>query len=129
MSDYKIAAQLLAKSQQELQALHEMRDNANIVDEIFGFMAQQAVEKALKAWMAAKNIPYALTHDLSILLADLKNNGENIEGFWDLIDLNPYAVQFRYETLSLEEPPIDRQKLINQVKEIIKIVKTIIDHS
>jgi HEPN domain-containing protein len=58
---------------------------------------QQAVEKALKAWLALKRIDYPKTHDLNPLLGLLEDQGERIEPFWSLLELNPFGVQFRYE--------------------------------
>ncbi len=62
-----------------------------------GFHLQQAVEKSLKAWLALKGIDYPRTHDLNPLLGLLEDQDENIEPFWSLLELNPFAVQFRYE--------------------------------
>ena len=81
--DYR-AAQILARS-----------DDPQI--EAAGFHLQQAVEKSLKAWLALKGIDYPKTHDLSLLLRILEDEGEDIEEFWSLLELNPFAIQFRYE--------------------------------
>ena len=63
-----------------------------------GFHLQQAVEKSLKAWLALEGVAYPRTHDLSLLLGLLEDQGQSIEtGFWSLLELNPFAVQFRYE--------------------------------
>jgi HEPN domain-containing protein len=62
-----------------------------------GFHLQQAVEKYLKAWLALKGIDYPRTHDLNPLLGLLEDQDENIGPFWTLLELNPFAVQFRYE--------------------------------
>ncbi|MEN6425774.1 MAG: HEPN domain-containing protein [Phycisphaerales bacterium] len=62
-----------------------------------GFHLQQAVEKSLKAWLALKRIEYPKTHDLNPLLGLLEDQDENVEPFWPLLELNPFAVQFRYE--------------------------------
>ena len=62
-----------------------------------GFHLQQAVEKSLKAWLALKRIDYPRTHDLNPLLGLLEDQDEKIEPFWSLLELNPFAVQFRYE--------------------------------
>lgn len=62
-----------------------------------GFHLQQAVEKSLKAWLVLKRIDYPRTHDLNPLLGLLEDQGEEIDLFWSLLELNPFAVQFRYE--------------------------------
>lgn len=69
-----------------------------------GFMAQQAVENALKALLAAHDLPFPRVHDLrrlSELLPDPKPDVPANE----LAELNPWAVQGRYE---LEEAALDR---------------------
>ncbi|MHC4167802.1 MAG: HEPN domain-containing protein [Planctomycetota bacterium] len=62
-----------------------------------GFHLQQAVEKALKVWLALRGVDYPKTHDLNPLLGLLEDQDENIGPFWTLLELNPFAVQFRYE--------------------------------
>ena len=47
--------------------------------------------------MAFKHIDYPKTHDLSLLLRLLEDAGADIEPFWPLMGLTPFAVQFRYE--------------------------------
>ena len=51
----------------------------------------------MKAWLALKGIDYPRTHDLNPLLGLLEDHDENIQPFWTLLELNPFAVQFRYE--------------------------------
>ena len=48
-SDKEHAAQLLTMSVKDHNALAGMLDTSNFSEEVFGFHAQQAVEKALKA--------------------------------------------------------------------------------
>jgi len=126
MRDLKKARDLLAKAELELQALREIGGNNKIADEIFGFLAQQAVEKSLKAWLAVGGAEYPLTQDLSMLLNELKLRGEDVERFENLIDLNPYAVQYRYELVAPDEPAILRDDLIRQVKEILEVVSSVV---
>lgn len=65
--------------------------------EAAGFHLQQSAEKSLKVWLITKGIPFPRTHDLSLLLGLLEDGGEAIDPFWGLLELNPFAVQFRYE--------------------------------
>ncbi len=37
------------------------------------------------------------THDLNLLLGLLEDAREGIDVYWELLELNPFAVQFRYE--------------------------------
>jgi HEPN domain-containing protein len=45
----------------DLRALQGMLDNKTFADEVFGFHAQQIVEKSLKAWLSLRGVtPQAL---------------------------------------------------------------------
>lgn len=62
-----------------------------------GFHLQQCVEKSLKAWLTLRDIDYPRTHDLNVLLGLLEDEGEDVSPYWALLELNPFAVLFRYE--------------------------------
>ena len=65
--------------------------------EAAGFHLQQSVEKTLKAWLTGLGVTFPRTHDLSLLLGLLEDEGHVIDPYWELLALNPFAVQFRYE--------------------------------
>jgi hypothetical protein len=52
MNDREHAEDILETGRRDLRALRAMHDVEAFPDEIFGFHAQQAVEKAMKAWLA-----------------------------------------------------------------------------
>jgi HEPN domain-containing protein len=60
------------------------------------FLAQQAVEKYIKAVLVHFQISFPLVHDLGILIALLPDDKMPPEGF-SLIELNPFATVHRYE--------------------------------
>ncbi len=63
-----------------------------------GFHAQQAVEKALKAVMAARELEVSRTHDLAALGQALIDQGTELPVSVDqLRSLNPFAVEYRYD--------------------------------
>lgn len=88
-------------------------------DEIFGFHAQQAVEKALKSWIALIGHEYPKTHDLMSLIDVLADAGEDVQGLDDLTELNPFAVQFRYEAFDEEDVPIERPVLLAEIERLL----------
>ncbi len=92
MAIYEEASLLLAAAKKDLRALQGMLNPAVFADEIFGFHAQQAVEKALKAWLAFLDVQYPRTHDLTLLLTLLEAHGQEVSDFQDMTELNPYAV-------------------------------------
>lgn len=68
---------------------------------IVGFHGQQAVEKAFKAVLASREIPYARTHNLSMLVALLAQHGFQAPGVpVDYAFLTPFGVAFRYDDTS-----------------------------
>lgn len=121
MSDLEHARDLLAMARSDLNALRGMlqvddRDAKEFFsDEIFGFHAQQSVEKILKARVASLGGSYPKTHDLMLLLSTLSGLGQDVTDLMELVDLNSYAVQFRYEAFDLEDDELDRDALLKTV--------------
>jgi HEPN domain-containing protein len=103
-------------ARKDFDALRGMIDNPFFADEIFGFHAQQAIEKAFKAWLAQNGIEYPLTHDLSRLLLILEESGQDVTAYWPLVEFNVFAVQARYESglMALEEP-LDRTSIVSSI--------------
>lgn len=116
----------------DLKALKAMTNADAFDDEIFGFHAQQAVEKSLKAWIAALGGTFGFTHDLRMLLLTLRDLGCEIEPLRALIRLNVYAVQFRYEPVESFSGDIDRPALIARVEalhdQVDKVLETLEAH-
>lgn len=124
MNDREHARLLLAMAENDLRALAGMQgDPESFADEIFGFHAQQAIEKALKAWIAARGLIYPLTHDTGELLALLEEDGVDVSRFMDLIRYDSFAVLFRYEALEEEVPVLDRSSVIEDVTALFDRVK------
>lgn len=126
MSGHDLAHELLATAKSDLKALSNMADPHAFDDRIFGFHAQQAVEKALKAWLNRLQGSHPFTHDLSLLLHALEDLGQEIESCWDFLDLSGYAVQFRYETLAEGEEPLDRCALVKETDALIERVEKVL---
>lgn len=55
MSDLDHARMMLNMAGKDLKALQNMLDMNAFANEIFGVHAQQAVEKALKAWLSLRS--------------------------------------------------------------------------
>ena len=98
-------------------------DTPVFADEIFGFLAQQCVEKSLKAWISLLYTPYPRTHDIVALLKILASAGESIEAYRSLPTLEAYAVTYRYESLrDNDENPLDRTDTLAQVRTLFDTV-------
>jgi len=88
--------------------------------ETFGFHAQQAVEKALKGWLAAKGVLYPRIHDLDRLLDLLREEGAVVPPEFDALGaLTDFGVAFRYEAYDEPDEPFDRTQMIAQVERLI----------
>lgn len=126
MSEIKHARALLDLAEKDFKALGGMEDTLTFADEVFGFHAQQAVEKTLKAWLAALGLEYPLTHNLARLLALLEKQGAGVDEFWDLAEYTAYAVEYRYGTLGMAEEPLDRPAVIRQLQILLHRVRGIL---
>ena len=117
-----LAQELLNTAKSDLKALEHMLDPGAFDDRVFGFHAQQAVEKALKAWLDLLQQTHPLTHDLSLLLHALQKQGVDVEPWWSFLDLSGYAVQFRYEAVPEGEEPLDRRSLLSGIRRLVQNV-------
>lgn len=126
MSAIDHARMLHQMAGKDLVALKAMTDTESFADEIFGFHAQQAVEKSLKAWISAIGGTFGFTHDVRMLLLTLREHGCEIEPFKDLIRLNVYAVQFRYEPMEPLTSSLDRVAWLARVEEVYQAVNQVL---
>ena len=121
MSDLKCAEAMLGAAERDLLTLRSMSDEAP--EESFGFHLQQATEKGLKAWIAARGEQYPLTHSIEALLRLLRRSSVNTEHFEALDQFTPYAVTFRYEGVGPEAEPIDRGAMMALVETLLQQVR------
>lgn len=124
MADLEQARSLLRMAYKDFNALVGMQGNSLFADEIFGFHAQQAVEKALKAWLCVNEDTYPLTHELARLLTLLENHGADVGKFLPLVQYTMFSVQARYEEGITElDEPIDRAVEIEHVRELLEHIE------
>jgi len=92
------ARRFLQKAAQDEYVLARLLEDLAAPDEQLGFHAQQAVEKLLKAALFLSDAEPLRTHHLAQLEALLATAGQPLPTeFQALLDLTPYAVQWRYE--------------------------------
>lgn len=116
----------MVMAEKDLRALRNMKDPEAFDDEIFGFHAEQAVEKILKAWLAWRGQDYPKKHDLAPLLQMLEDDGAEVVSYWDLVEYNPFAVQLRYDRYDSTDAPLDREKAITQIAGLFRHVETLL---
>ena len=123
MQDLKNAVKMHRMAEKDFKALINMTDETLFDIEIFGFHAQQTVEKLLKAWLSAIGIKYERTHDLQVLVLLLKDNRQQLpDELVDLENLTDFAVNFRYDVFEIVDAPIERQEIIDKIQKLKALV-------
>jgi HEPN domain-containing protein len=121
---------LLAMAEKDYTAVRKMAGDAEFADEVFGFHAQQVVEKAAKAMLAAKNIKFERKHDLEPLFDILEENTcIQPQEFGGLIDLTDFAVQYRYQAFDEIEAGLDRRAIADEVRRFLDHAHNMIRHT
>lgn len=120
MANLELARLLCAKALQDEFVLEQFVDNPAAADETFGFHAQQAAEKLLKAALAARGVVYPRIHRLGDLLDLAREHGLAVpEEFESLHRLTPFAVEYRYEFFAEEaEQPLNRPAVREEVQRL-----------
>lgn len=125
--DKKHAAMMFGLAQDDFRAIEFFRDLPDVSTAIFGFHAEQAVEKALKAWLTTANVRYPKVHDIRLLLKLLTDAGQTIpEPFRRLVYLTAFAAQFRYEVNDELVPELDRAAVVREVGAVLEHVERLI---
>ena len=99
-----------------------MKDDLRAHPETICFHAQQAVEKILKAALLAHNIDPTRTHDLAALSMAIQKIPLALPlPIETIIQLNPFAVQSRYDDTGIDYISSAQAEII--IKEIRQWVK------
>ncbi len=102
---------LLQKARGDLAALGCLLADADVPAWSVGFHAQQAVEKALKAVLAARSIEFPRTHNLATLLDLLRDQGLPLPPDWqEMPRLTPFGTTLRYDM----EPPEEAEHALDR---------------
>ena len=111
-------------AERDYRALCGMEDPAVFATEIFGFHVQQAVEKALKAWLCILRLPFPRTHDLDELGALLEGAGQQVPEFLGgLLEFTDFAVALRYEAFADLEGDIDRRASVENIGRLLQHIR------
>ena len=121
------ARTLIGAAKRDVKALGNMLDTELFDDQIFGFHAQQAIEKSLKAWLCLFQPSHPFTHDLRMLLYKLEEHGADVELYWDFVGLSGYAGLLRYDTFPEDTGALNRADLFKDIKALFVRVEKMIE--
>ncbi|WP_172601821.1 HEPN domain-containing protein [Sulfuricystis thermophila] len=109
-SSIDFARLLLDKARDDAYVVVRLCDDPAAPDWVIGFHAEQAVEKAMKAMLASREIEYPRTHNIAMLIELLRQNTLPVPPEADeLPRLVPFGVALRYDDAAGEENfPLDR---------------------
>ena len=115
---------LLSKARDDERLALLVVDNLTVSDEQIGFLAQQAIEKAIKAVLSSQGIRYRRTHDIGELIDLLGTGGISYPAALDAsVALTPFAAEMRYDYLPPEaagEKPLDRAGTMRLVRTVLE---------
>lgn len=95
--EIEIAKQWLAKAENDLLNADNNLAAQRVPFDTVCFHCQQAAEKMLKAFLLANGEPYPITHDLLLILEQVRSLAPQAESLRPILALlNPYAVAIRY---------------------------------
>jgi HEPN domain-containing protein len=108
---------LLERAKSDLRALRVLMADEGMLDDVVGFHAQQAIEKALKVALVLADIDFPRSHDLRELADIAVDNGLAVpESIREARWLTPWAAQLRYEMLE----PLDRDAALSVAGDAIE---------
>jgi HEPN domain-containing protein len=92
-----LAEELLSLAADDEIAVRALLPVDSVSDSIVAFHAQQAVEKSLKAALAANKVEFPFSHDVARLLALCESAGFDLDARLAGAErLTPFGVRFRY---------------------------------
>ena len=129
MNDLDHARLLAVMARKDFNAIEAMQDRQKFAEEIFGFHAQQAIEKGLKAWLASRSMAYPLRHDLDELFKLLEKQRVEVSQFRPLASFTEFAVDMRYEEVESTKPTLKRALVCSQIGAFLDHVEKLITPS
>lgn len=116
----------LNSADKDLTAVCNMLDKDKFSLEVFGFHAQQTVEKCLKAWLSFNQMSFTKTHSIRYLLVQLEDTGENVKEYLSFIELSSFAVQYRYNSYTGLDEYFNREETILKIEQLFTHVKSLV---
>lgn len=120
------ARRLLVKAAEDEYVLDRLLGDAAAPEAVFGFHAQQAAEKLLKAALFLAGVAPPRTHNLAALVDLARESGLRLPNECEALRwLTPYAVLYRYEgEAEADEEPLARQQARAHLRQLRAWVET-----
>ena len=113
-----VASALLAKAAGDEAGLRVLAERSDVPDHVVGFLAQQAIEKALKAVLTARGVSFQRSHDIDYLCGLIEDSGLSLAPeLHAAVALTPWAVEFRYADPVLPNA-LDRAEALATVRSV-----------
>jgi HEPN domain-containing protein len=113
-----VAEALLAKAIGDEAGLRALVDHPDVPDHVAGFLAQQAIEKALKAVLTARGVLFERSHDIDYLCSLIEESGLQLTiELREAVTLTPWAVEFRYAD-PFDPSPLNRAEALATVESV-----------
>lgn len=123
-----LARQLLRRAADDEAAAKAMLPIASVTDAIVGQHAQQGVEKAMKAVLAARGVDFPFIHDIAGLAVLCTRAGAPPpDDLRDADQLTPYAGALRYDEESAEL--VSRETALRWVSAAVAWAQEIVEKS
>jgi HEPN domain-containing protein len=125
-SQADLARVLLALARDDDIALRALIDGKGVSDAVIGFHAQQAVEKSLKAVLAAQALEFPYSHDLDGLVELCVDAGVEVPSDLSGVEaLSPFGVQFRYG--AFEPARLERKQAVRWSEAAVTWAARVVD--
>ena len=112
----------------DLRAARKLRADPDILANVVGFHAKQAVEKAIKALCVHAGLRFPFTHDLEQLFGFYRRQGHRVPiDLAALDELTPYAGHRRYPGLIHQPGEAEIRRLLGVAEQVIAWAESVIN--
>lgn len=117
-----------ARAERDPQAARNELSVSMPLPEISAYHAQQAAEKALKAFLTARSTPFPYTHDLVQLQGICEAIEPALAHFLAATQtLRPYATLYRYPGGPLAPPIEEAEKAVQLADDLVRHVRQLLE--
>ena len=115
--------QWLIKSQRDIGSARRLMEGQEPYLDTAVYHCQQAAEKALKAFLTARDMAFEKTHNLVALLALCTPLAPGFEQWEEVAEmLTPYATEFRYPGAILEPEKSEAEQALAAAEAFVEFI-------